>query len=73
MLNTCFLALLIIFCLSISAFTLLIAVLVGITSSAVGLQICTITARIKKYKSVIKEKKCKHDKILLGKAKLDRY
>ena len=30
---------------------------VGITSSAVGLKICAITARIKMYKSIIKKKK----------------
>ena len=45
---------------------------VGFASSAVGSEICAITARIKKYNSII-EKKCKrHDKILLlAKAKLD--
>ena len=30
---------------------------VGITSYAIGLKICTITARIKKYKSIIKKKR----------------
>ena len=35
--------------------------------------ICVITARIKKYKSIIKKKKNKHDKIvLLAKSKLNR-
>ena len=59
-------------CASISAFALLVSVPVGITSSAVGLEICAITAGIKKYKSIIKEKKKKHDKIvLLGKTKLN--
>ena len=43
---------------------------VGITSSAVGLKICAITAGIKKYKSIIKKKNKKHDEIvLLEKAK----
>ena len=43
---------------------------VGITSSAVGIKICPITAEIKKYRSIIKKKKKKHDKIvLLGKDK----
>ena len=42
---------------SISAFSSLVAIPVGITSSAIGLKICTITARIKKYNSVIKKKK----------------
>ena len=45
---------------------------VGIASSAVGIKICTNTARIKKYKSILKKKKTKYDKIvLLGKPKLD--
>ena len=59
-------------CVSISALASLVCVAVGITSSAVGIKIYAITAGIKKYKSVIKKKKKKHDKIvLLGKAKLD--
>ena len=37
---------------------------IGITSSAIGFKNCTITAGIKKYKSVIKKKK-KYDKIVL--------
>ena len=58
-------------CDSISAFASLVSFPVGITSSAVELKICTITAGIKKYKSVIKKKK-KHGKIvLLKKTKLD--
>ena len=57
-------------CVSISAFASLVAILVGITSSAVGIKICAITAGIKKYKSIIKKNKKKHDKIiLLGKDK----
>ena len=44
----------------------------GITSSAVGIKICAITPGIKKYKSIIKKKKTKHDEIvLLGKDKLN--
>ena len=44
----------------------------GITSSAVGIKICVITARIKKYKSIIKKTKKKHDKIVvLGKDNLN--
>ena len=39
-------------------------VCIGIASSAVGIKICAITGRIKKYKSIIKKKR-KHDKILL--------
>ena len=38
---------------------------VGIRSSAIALQICAITAAIKKYKSIIKKKEKRHDKILL--------
>ena len=48
----------------------------GITSSAVGTNIFAITAGIKKYKSTIKKKKKKHDKIVfLGKDKslIDSY
>ena len=52
-------------CLSISAFASLIYVPVGITSSAIGIKICAITARIKKYKSIIKKKKKNHDKIMV--------
>ena len=52
-------------CVSISAFASLVSVLVGITSFAVRLKICAITAEIKKHKSVIKKKKKKYDKIML--------
>ena len=56
---------------SISAFASLIGILIGITSSVIGLKINAITARIKKYKSIIKKKKKKHDEIvLLAKSKL---
>ena len=55
-------------CVSISALGSLVCVLLGITSSIVGIKICAITAEIKKYKSIIKKKKKIHDKIvLLGK------
>ena len=55
---------------SISAFASLVAIPVGITSSAVGIKICAITGRIKNYKSIIQKKKNKYDKIvLLGKEK----
>ena len=50
---------------SISAFSSLVGIPIGITSSAIGLKICAITAGIKKYKSIIKKKKKNHDKILL--------
>ena len=57
---------------SMSAFTSSVVVPLGITGSAVGKKICTTTAGIKKYKSITKEKKKKHDKIVLLRiAKLD--
>ena len=38
----------------------------------IGIKICAVTVGIKKYKSIIKKKKKKHDKIvLLGKDKLN--
>ena len=43
-------------CISISAFASLVGIPMGITSSAIGLKICVITAGIKKYKSIIKKK-----------------
>ena len=59
-------------CVWISAFASLVCVLVGITSFAAGIKICAITAEIKKYKSIIKKQKKKHDKIvLLGKDELN--
>ena len=59
-------------CVSISAFTSLVVVPIGITSSAVGIKMYAITAGIKNYKSVIEKKKRKHDEIVLpGKAKLN--
>ena len=45
------------------SFASLVGITIGIMSSAIGLKICVMTARIKKYKSIIKKKK-KHDKIL---------
>ena len=59
-------------CISISVFASLAGIPIGITSSAIGLKICAITAGIKKYKSIIKEKKKKHNKIVLfAKSKLN--
>ena len=57
---------------STSAFASLVCVPFGITNSAVGVNICAITAGAEKYKSIIEKKKKKHDKIvLLGKDKLN--
>ena len=59
-------------CVSISAFASLVGIPVGIARSAIGLKSYVITARIKKYQSMIKKKKKKHDKIvLLAKSKLN--
>ena len=56
----------------ISAFASLVVISIVITSSAVGLKICAVTGGIKKYKSIVKKKKKKHDKIiLLAKSKLN--
>ena len=50
-------------CISISAFASLLSIPIGITSSTIGFEICTIAAGIKKFKSTIKKKKYKHNKI----------
>ena len=42
-----------------------ICVSISITSSAVGINICSIFPGIKLYKSIIKKKKKKHDEIVL--------
>ena len=58
-------------CISISAFASLVGIPIEITSSAIGLKICKITAEIEKLKLIIKKKKKKYDKIvLLAKSKL---
>ena len=50
----------------------MIGIPIGITSSVIGLKTCAIATAIKKYKSIIKKKKKKHDKIvLLEKSKLN--
>ena len=51
-------------CVSISGFASLVGIPVGIASSAVGLKICAMTAGIEMYKSIIKKKKKRHDKIV---------
>ena len=52
-------------CVSISAFSSFIGILIVTTNSAIRLKIYAITAEIKKYKSIIKKQKKNHDKILL--------
>ena len=45
---------------------------IRITSSAIGIEIYAITARIKKYKSIIEKKQNKHDQVaFLAKSKLN--
>ena len=44
-------------CVSISAFASLVGIPIGITSSAIGLKICSITAGIKKYMSQLGKQK----------------
>ena len=62
----------IIWCVSISAFASLVGIPIGIASSTIGLKTCLTTAGIKMYKSIIKKKRKKHDKIvLLAKSKLN--
>ena len=59
-------------CIFISAFASLVGIPIAITNSAVGLTSCVLTAASKNYKSIIKKKKKKHDKIvLLAKSKLN--
>ena len=59
-------------CISISVFSSLLGIPIGVMSSAIGLKPYAITAGIKRYKSIIKKKKQKHDKmVLLAKGKLN--
>ena len=59
-------------CISISAFSSLIDISMGIMSSTIGTNVFATVAKIKKYKSIIKKKKKKHDEIaFLAKANLD--
>ena len=51
-------------CISIFAFASLLGISIGIMRSAIGLKICAVTARVKKYKSIIKKKKTKDDEII---------
>ena len=60
-------------CVSVPAFSSLVDIPVRVTSSAKELKICAITPGIKKYKSIIKKKKKKHNKmVLLAKSKLNK-
>ena len=58
-------------CVAISAFASLVVIPLGMRSSAVGIEICVITAWMKKYKSIINNNK-KHNKVAsIGKNKLN--
>ena len=50
---------------SICAFDSFLGIPIGITSYAIVLEVHAINAGIKKYKSIIKKKKKKNDKIVL--------
>ena len=52
-------------CVSISALCSLVEIPIEIASFTIGLKMCVITAAFKKYKSIIKEKRKKHNKIVL--------
>ena len=70
--NLLILSLAITACIWIAAFAWLVGVPNGIASSTIAINICAATAEIKQYKSIIKKKKKKHDKmVLLGKDKLN--
>ena len=59
-------------CFHFCLFFSLIGIFIGITSSAIGLKICAITAWIKKYTSIIKKKKKKRDEtVSLAKSNLN--
>ena len=59
-------------CVSISPFASFLGISTVITSFGIGLKNCAIAGGIKKYKSIIKKKKKKNDKIvLLAKSKLN--
>ena len=51
---------------SISTFTSLLGIPLGITSSEIGLKMCVIAAGYKNYKPIIKKKKKKQNKIVLS-------
>ena len=59
-------------CISVSDFAAFLGIPIGITTSAIGLKMCVTTAGIKKYRSIIKKRKRKHNKMVLSaKSKLN--
>ena len=70
--NVLILASALIGCISIYDFVSLLGIPIEMTSYAIGLKLYAASPGIKQYKSIIKEKKKKHDKIVcLVKSKLD--
>ena len=59
-------------CISISDFASLVGISIEITSQAIELKTCVVTARTKKYKSIIKKKNSLMKILLLAKSKLNR-
>ena len=56
----------------LSHFASLVCISIGITSSSIGVKVCAITAGIKKYESIMKKKKQKHnEQVLFAKLKLN--
>ena len=51
---------------SVSTFALFVGIHIRINISAVGSKVCVVTAGIKKYKSIIKMKRKKLDKVVLS-------
>ena len=59
-------------CISVSDFASFLGIPIRITTSATGLKMCVTTAGIKKYRSIIKKRKRKHNKMVLSaKSKLN--
>ena len=57
---------------SVSDFAAFLGIPIGITTSAIGLKMCVTTAGIKTYRSIIKKRKRKHNKMVLSaKSKLN--
>ena len=51
-------------CIAIFTFASLLGIAIGVTSFATGLKICAIATGVRKYKSIMKKKEKKHDKIV---------
>ena len=51
-------------CVAVSVFAFSVGIPIGIINSTVGLKTCSITAEIRKYKSIITTKRKNHDKVV---------